>query len=103
MIGMPAPGAKISMEQGGKAIAALAAIARKYPAEQARFDVTVTLNDEQWLAVMCAVGSIVTHAATDGAPTLFPEWVDERQREALEAIWEANMAGAYTAAMEVES
>lgn len=90
MLGMPAPGEKITLEAGSRRIAELASMAREYPTGLP-YPVTVTMSDEQWVAVMFAVASIVVHEATEGAPQVFPEWVNPRQREALEAIWEANM------------
>lgn len=92
MIGMPAPGQKITMEQGARAIAELADMAHQYPVGQT-WDQEVTLNDEQWLAVMVTVGAFITHHAIEGAPRPYPEWVDDRLREAVEIIWEANMKG----------
>lgn len=91
MNGMPKPGEQITMEDGARRIAELGAMARQYPIGQPH-DVTVTLTDEQWVAIQVALGSIVVHAATMNAPNPFPAWVDEKQREALEAIWAANMA-----------
>lgn len=92
MQGMPKPGQTISMDEGARAIAELGIFARQFPLGQP-FPVTVTLTDEQWVAVTIALGSIIVHAATEGAPNPFPDWVNPAQREALERIYEANVAG----------
>jgi hypothetical protein len=90
MLGMPKPGEKITLDDAAKRISELASMARQYPTGQPR-DVMVILTDEQWMAIMGAVGAIVVHQATEGAPQIFPAWHDEAQRSAMEVIYQANV------------
>lgn len=92
MNNMPAPDQKITVQEAAESIAELAQIVHQYPIGQT-WDASITLNDEQWLAVATAVGAIIVHHSVDGSPNPFPEWIDQRLREALGIIWKANMRG----------
>jgi hypothetical protein len=96
---MPKPGVKLTDREAAEALMELASMAQNYPIGRPH-NVTVTLTDEQWIAVSSALGVVVVHRSMEGTPDVFPEWMDEKQREAMFAIHAANV-GAITGGLSV--
>lgn len=91
--GMPEPGEKLTMAEAAHSLAELAKFSTGYPLGTS-YDVEVTLTDEQWVAVCSAIGAIIVHSTIDGVLGVFPDWVDEKLREAIEAIQLSNAVAA---------
>lgn len=91
--GMPEPGEKLTMAEAARSLAELAKFPHGYPLDSP-YNVEVTLTDEQWVAVCAGIGALIVHSAIDGAPQIFPDWVDVKLREAIEAIQLSNAVAA---------
>ncbi len=79
------PDQPISMDEGGRKIANLARIARDFPLGQP-LEVSITLSDEEWMAVMLVVSAMLTHQQVEDAPRPFPDWVIEKSGRAVRHI-----------------